>query len=220
VVSLGQRNQMHEIIKPFGPRLFYTKVPDIIINQLNDGFDSMIERQDHSDKLVGHVAEEITLDIEQFPMFGAYMSNQLNTFYSEHNKEYDKINGSETPDKEYVMCVSSSWFVRSFEGDYNPSHFHNGCDYSCILYTKLPPTISDKNTRNTNKKATEGYIDFLYGSDQFMCWGSYRKQPKVGDLYIFPSYLRHAAYPFYGEGERRSISMNMILRPRGNNNDE
>ena len=150
---------MHEIIKPFGPRLFYTKVPDIIINQLNDGFDSMIERQDHSDRLVGHVAEEITLDIEQFPMFGAYMSNQLNTFYSEHNKEYDKINGSETPDEEYIMCVSSSWFVRSFEGDYNPSHFHNGCDYSCILYTKLPPTISDKNTRNTNKKATEGYID-------------------------------------------------------------
>ena len=52
-----------------------------------------------------------------------------------------------------------------------------------------------------------------------MCHSSLTRQPKVGDLYIFPSHLRHTAYPFYGEGERRSISMNMILRPRGDNNE-
>ena len=85
---LGLPNQMHEIIRPFGPRIYYTKVPEIIINQLNDGFDSMSEKEDHSHRLVGHVAEETTLNIEMFPMFGAYMSKQLNTFFSEYNKGF------------------------------------------------------------------------------------------------------------------------------------
>ena len=217
---LGLPNQMHDIIRPFGPRIYYTKVPEIIINQLNDGFDSMSEKEDHSHRLVGHVAEETTLNIEMFPMFGAYMSKQLNTFFSEYNNEWHTTRGLEPkPYAEQVMCVTTSWFVRSFDCDYNPSHIHDGCDYSCILYTKIPPTISDKNTRNPEKTTTEGYIDFLYGGDGFMCHSSLTRQPKVGDLYIFPSHLRHTAYPFYGEGERRSISMNMILRPKGDNNE-
>ena len=40
---------------------------------------------------------------------------------------------------------------------------------------------------------------------------NYSVCPKVGDMYIFPSFLTHAVYPFYGEGERRSFSANMSL---------
>ena len=32
--------------------------------------------------------------------------------------------------------------------------------------------------------------------------------PKVGDFYLFPNYMMHSVYPFYGKDERRSLSFN------------
>ena len=34
------------------------------------------------------------------------------------------------------------------------------------------------------------------------------KAPKVGDFYIFPYDVEHCVYPFKGEGNRRSMSIN------------
>ena len=36
-------------------------------------------------------------------------------------------------------------------------------------------------------------------------------KPKVGDFYLFPNYLMHTVYPFYGKDERRSISFNATI---------
>ena len=35
--------------------------------------------------------------------------------------------------------------------------------------------------------------------------------PQVGKIFIFPNYLMHSVNPFYGEGERRSISFNAMV---------
>ena len=111
------------------------------------------------------------------------------------------------------IAIHHSWFVRSFENDYNPTHIHTNGSFSCVLYLKIPPGISDKNSRNTHEKyATEGYIDFVFGSSTTVCPGNMCVQQKVGDLYIFPAFLYHTVYPFYGEGERRSFSANMSLQ--------
>ena len=88
---------------------------------------------------------------------------------------------------------------------------HTSGSYSCVLYLKVPDTISDTNSKNVNKTVTEGYLDFIYGTSLVCCAGNLCLKPEIGDLYIFPSYLFHAAYPFYGEGERRSFSANMSL---------
>ena len=32
--------------------------------------------------------------------------------------------------------------------------------------------------------------------------------PKVGEFWLFPNYLMHTVYPFYGNEERRSVSFN------------
>ena len=34
-------------------------------------------------------------------------------------------------------------------------------------------------------------------------------KPKVGSLLIFPNWLKHAVMPFYGEGERRTLVLQM-----------
>ena len=67
------------------------------------------------------------------------------------------------------IIIHSSWFVRSFEADYNPTHIHTNGTFSCVAYLKVPEGISEKNTRNTKEKyATEGYIDFIYGSSSIV----------------------------------------------------
>ena len=56
-----------------------------------------------------------------------------------------------------------------------------------------------------------GHINFSYGTDGSHSCSSFLIKPKVGDFYVFPSYLFHSVYPFYTKGERRSFSMNMIF---------
>jgi hypothetical protein len=36
-------------------------------------------------------------------------------------------------------------------------------------------------------------------------------EPKIGDFYLFPNYMMHTVYPFYGNEERRSISFNATI---------
>ena len=54
-------------------------------------------------------------------------------------------------------------------------------------------------------------INFTYGVKQFMNNGNISYKPKVGDFYIFPNYLYHSVNPFFGPGERRSISFNALI---------
>ena len=36
-------------------------------------------------------------------------------------------------------------------------------------------------------------------------------KPEVGMMLVFPSWLKHSVYPFYCEGERRSMSFNAFF---------
>jgi len=205
-----------DIIRPFGPRMIKAQVPLHMVKALNDNCDSLLKSEkkrkeyDASDELVGHVSEELSCDAklpelqEFFTRLAKLTESGEHAFVREKNVEpnYKKSN----------LHLFSSWYVRSFAGDYNPVHLHLTGEYSCVLYLKVPDSISNKNTRNVKKDfVTEGYIDFIYGLTTKLCLGNITFMPVVGDLYIFPSYLYHTVYPFFGEGERRSFSANFSL---------
>lgn len=212
-----------EILKPFGPRIGKAKVPDYIIKALNDDCDQIVKSnkkrksQDASDSLVGHVTEELKLSKPsdynpKSPVyhFFKYLGELSACLVNEYMKELEK-----EPFDSYDLEVYSSWYVRSFEKDYNPVHLHASGDYSCVLYLKVPPTISTKNFRNTKEiYTTEGYIDFIFGVTSQLCSGHKQFMPVVGDIYVFPSYLFHTVYPFFGKGERRSLSANFSVLPK------
>ena len=67
-----------------------------------------------------------------------------------------------------------------------------------------------KNLNKSKKQVkTNGTIDFINGSKNFLCESIYNHTPKVGDIIFFPNYLMHTVYPFNGsKEERRSISFN------------
>jgi hypothetical protein len=201
-----------QVLKPFGPRILKALVPKAILDTLNDQCDEIVAGSDHdkldiSNDLVGHVQEEWSCDIEQVPDFGNMLFLLTKGLYENFITE----SGQQQTDTPTSLVVHKSWFVRAFENDYNPTHMHTSGSYSCVLYLKVPDTISDTNSKNVNKTVTEGYIDFVYGASLVCCAGNLCIKPEVGDLYIFPAYLFHTAYPFYGPDERRSFSINMSL---------
>ena len=201
-----------QVLKPFGPRILKALVPKAILDTLNDQCDEIVAGSDHdkldiSNDLIGHVQEEWSCDIEQVPDFGNMLFLLTKGLYENFITE----SGQQQTDTPTSLVIHKSWFVRAFENDYNPTHMHTSGSYSCVLYLKVPDTISDTNSKNVNKTATEGYIDFVYGTSLVCCAGNLCIKPEVGDLYIFPAYLFHTAYPFYGPDERRSFSINMSL---------
>jgi hypothetical protein len=201
-----------QVLTPFGPRILKATVPQNMLNMLNAYCEEILETEnreelDISKDLVGHVQEEWSFDLEKVPDLGNMLFILTKGLY-EHFINERKEKQIEVPES---LVVHKSWFVRAFENDYNPTHMHTSGSYSCVLYLKVPDTISDTNSKNVNKTVTEGYLDFIYGTSLVCCAGNLCLKPEVGDLYIFPSYLFHAAYPFYGEGERRSFSANMSL---------
>lgn len=201
-----------QVLTPFGPRILKATVPQNILDTLNSYCEEILETEnreelDISKNLVGHVHEEWSCNLETVPDFGNMLFILTKGLY-EHFTNERKEEQTEVPES---LVVHKSWFVRAFENDYNPTHMHTSGSYSCVLYLKVPDTISDTNSKNVNKTVTEGYLDFIYGTSLVCCAGNLCLKPEIGDLYIFPSYLFHAAYPFYGEGERRSFSANMSL---------
>ena len=53
-----------------------------------------------------------------------------------------------------------------------------------------------------------GQIELAHGVNVFNCQALELIKPEVGKFILFPNYMLHTVYPFYGPGERRSFSFN------------
>jgi hypothetical protein len=102
--------------------------------------------------------------------------------------------------------IISSWVVRQFENEYNPVHYHSG-HISGVGYLKLPDDYG-KTFQSNKKKNLNGQLSLIHGSKMFNSESVFDILPKVGDFYLFPNYMMHSVYPFYGKDERRSLSFN------------
>ncbi len=61
-----------------------------------------------------------------------------------------------------------------------------------------------------NKKGINynGQIHLAHGANIFNCSALEVIKPEVGKFILFPNYMLHSVYPFYGPGERRTFSFN------------
>ena len=191
-----------KVLNPFGPKIAITKIPIKIINQINKEVDlivsnrSRLKKSDYSKKLVGQVKQEIKLS-------NSFVKKYLIKFIELNVKKYIKKSTNRNLKK---INLKSFWVVRQYKNEYNPIHYHDG-HLSAVGYLKIP-----KNLNKSKKQIkTNGTIDFINGSKNFLCESIYNHVPKVGDIIFFPNYLMHTAYPFHVEGERRSFSLNIQL---------
>ena len=61
------------------------------------------------------------------------------------------------------------------------------------------------------KKNLNGKLTLLHGSKMFNSESVFEVTPQIGDFYLFPNYMMHSVYPFYGKNERRSVSFNATI---------
>jgi len=191
-----------QVLSPFGPKLGKFKLSKTIVNKINKEVERIVANKNlskkfnYSKKLVGQVKEEFQLPQK-------FINNHLlKTIHKEVKVFIKKALGKDVR----KVKIKNLWVVRQFKNEYNPVHYHDG-HLSAVGYLKIPKNIN----QSKKKIKTNGTIDFINGSKNFLSDSIYNHVPKVGDLIFFPNYLMHTAYPFYTEGERRSFSMNIEL---------
>jgi uncharacterized protein (TIGR02466 family) len=189
-------------IKPFGPVIGKTKISNNFIKKINNEFDLKIKNKnsDYSSKLASQIRNEIKLNSN-------FIKKNLAKEIIIDAKKFLK---NEKIKNIKEIRILNLWVVRQFKGEYNPVHYHEG-DLSGVGYLKLPKNMTTNKEVKNKKIRTNGTIDFINGQKNFLSKSIYNVIPKIGEMYIFPNYLMHTAYPFNIEGERRSFSFNLKI---------
>ena len=195
-----------DILKPFGPSIVKIEIPEQIIFSLNKYVDKILADEtkavelDYGKNLAGNVKQEFKVEEDLLRSTG--LANLLANAV---------LKWIETTDKKKISTfnVLSSWIVRQFENEYNPIHYHSG-HISGVGYLKLPNDYGQPFQTSKTKNAN-GNLSLIHGNKMFNSNSVFEIKPKIGDFYIFPNYLMHAVYPFYGKEERRSISFNALI---------
>ena len=200
-----------KFIKTFGPSIVKAKIPEQLLNDLNEYVDKIIEdkekakKLDLGPKLAGDVTQEIQLEGEFAKKIGWLQ------FLANVTSEWIKF---ETGKKITEFNVTNSWVVRQFKNEYNPIHWHSG-HISGAGFLKVPKTLGSHLQDKGDKKYSGGNLNLIHGSNMFLSRSMYEIKPEVGDFYFFPHYVMHTVYPFKGtEEERRSISFNATIDER------
>ena len=194
-----------DIIKQFGPSILKVKIPEEILNQINNYVDSVItnselsSRLNYGNQLVGDVTQEIKLEsnIMQTSGWGNFLGLCVGKWIA-----------SELGEKITKFNILESWVVRQFKNEYNPIHWHSG-HISGAGFLKVPKILGKHVQEKENKTYKGGNLQLVHGSRMFLNNSTYTIEPKVGDFYFFPNYMMHVVYPFKNsDEERRSISFN------------
>ena len=198
-----------------------------MVDGINDYLDRLLESDDrhsHAGTLVGQIdhGQQLTMD---------YKAPELEEFCSlisgmgiEYVKHFAEQTGNMFSGTRKVE-VDELWSVHSFEGDYNPIHDHGTktlMGISTTTWTKVPQQVLDQPTSGTPEYSlynasghSDGCLAFSYGrnslidTDRLFPPQSCVIKPEIGVQYLFPSGLQHMVYPFFGEGERRTVAANL-----------
>ena len=225
---MKKKTQKHrpKFLEVFSPTIMESKVSQRFIDIVNASGDDVLSsdkksaKWDWSHKLVGKVSKEIQIPIDDaddrdllFTTMRQACVDYLNFIISK-NRAYGwyKIAGRESKPTLDNIHLTHSWIVSQYAGEYNPYHHHTG-DFSAVVYLKIPPNMQKELDKEfTDHYPTNGLIEFMYGENSDMRSDTIKFKPEVGTILVFPSYLKHFVYPFYSEGERRSMSFNAHMK--------
>ena len=199
--------------------------PKPFVDELNTFIDEVIipSDKDYSHSLVGQVRQDEKSKQLMFPMdeheFAVEFKKILDSCATNYIQQaYKKQSHAETYD---------AWTVHSYAGDYNPRHSHGvatPAGLSSLMWLKVPDCIKNLKSSvdaNTGLNHASGLIDgwtqFTWelnsSQDLFRmkCQSQEAVQPAEGRLLIWPNWLDHEVFPFFGEGERRTFVANFNI---------
>jgi len=201
-------NASYKTLSVFGPQIGLVKLNDYVVKEMLEITDQILidkERTSSGYQLAGQIKEESKIDLKLLEEGGLdkFFDQVLASHVKYVLKDWGHVN------QEISTLITEMWMVSQYENEYNPVHWHEGCTLSCTLYLKIPE-YEQRNIPNKNNR--DGQICLINGnpSSPFVSLENplVTFDPKVGDMYVFPSRMLHCVYPFQGTGERRSVAFN------------
>ena len=194
------------------------ELPMRVIDELNEHIDNVIipKHDDFSEGLIGQLKNDKRSAQLNFP-YDDDIGKQLKILF---DKIGDTFLGRGYQRQSKTDCYQC-WTNHAYAGDYNPYHDHGvqtTAGLSGFLWLKVPECIEKLDEENVSLNNASGGADgFLH-----LVWGTNNRKdilrlhpnteaavkPKVGTMLVFPNWLKHSVFPFFGEGERRSMAMN------------
>ena len=204
-------------------KLMAVQFPDAFIDDINNHIDEVIipSNVSHEGQLVGQINQDKKSAQWTFPLnddVGKDFKLVIDRCASSLLKDKSGYN------RDSIAEAFEAWTVHSYAGDYNPLPAH-GCQtpsgMSMILYLKVPKCIEEKPSFPQLHNATgdiDGHTGLITSTNTIH--DVYRLKldaqeyikPKKGFMIIFPNWLQHCVMPFFGEGERRTMSANFNIR--------
>jgi len=208
-------------------KMMTVQFPDKFVDDINKHVDENIipKDEDYSYNLIGQINRNEKSKQLIFPLddkFGNVFRTNINGIASNLIQNRDGYN------KPMDVECFEAWTVHSYEGDYNPMHSHGvrtQAGLSMIFYLKVPECIKEQPVSKNNSLYNasgniNGYTGLISSTNtnedlnRLKLNGQHYVKPVKGLLMLFPSWLQHCVMPFFGEGERRTMSANFNLNKR------
>jgi|TARA_B100001094_G_scaffold313563_1_gene351486 hypothetical protein len=211
---------MSQFIRPFGPTIYRGRLSDEEITYIQKVADESLEANKRVGKLLvgmmkDHMAAHVN-DVDKFmSMLTPHIVKYAKYEYERRNELRFKGDGIQSRDEidwdSFTFNLGKGpWVNFQRAGEYQPCHEHTG-KISSVVYINMPPEIAkEEYTKDTNINCP-GQIEFLYGSGDIGSTGTQKFIPVTGDILLFPSELKHIAYPFHTKDVTRiSMSFNVF----------
>jgi len=193
-------NQVKYGILHWGPCIVKTKVdPNTLDLLLSEGKSS---REDASPELAGVLKNQFHYrDKAKFQKFMEGIFSLYNAAMQQWKQSNEK-----TPS---TFFLEKLWINFQGPNEFNPPHSHGGA-LSFVIFLDVPMRLRVENQDYKGLSAGPGGITFIYGETEDRCITNHSIFPEVGDMYIFPAWVKHWVYPFKSNCVRISVSGNVI----------
>jgi len=183
----------------WGPLLFYTKIHSTDLKKCA--------------KLCSKKASSVSETLAGVIKHEHYISPQsyvkiIDPYFSLFRHAYERWYGKTLIQK---INIESAWVNFMVAGEFNPPHMHTNCDFSSVLFVKIPEALKEEHKKFKGNGGGPGSVAFTYGEDRAYTPNSQYFFPQEGDLFIFPATLTHFVAPFLSKGERISMSANFTV---------
>ena len=201
-----------QVFQPFGPLVYRSKIDSKYIDIFNEHIEGK-KGEDATGRLAGLIDEQLQFT-ELPPTIGNHIIRHAMEFaynggmIGDDNTTYPKLG------------IDAIWANVQRSGEVNPPHAHTGM-FSFVIFTKneltFEKTIDNKFEKNVEYNTgyvqhASGHLVLSYGEEHFFSWDKYFIWPEVGDIIMFPSWLRHFVYPHYEENKTRvSVAGNISV---------
>jgi|TARA_B100000809_G_scaffold217774_1_gene224106 uncharacterized protein (TIGR02466 family) len=214
-----------DFIYPFQPpALLHDEIDKILLDKTNKMCDELLpdkEALEATSQLLDTIYHGFATNVTK--PFLELKEQIFNVAYN-YIKAFEKSSTSIILNDDHRLAISKMWFLELSDKDYLQAHHHGANNIlSGVLYLK---TTNDENhdtefPKNWKRKGktpyANGCIEFIYNPmilhDKLISSSTYLIRPEEGHLYIWPAWLFHTVYPYYGPGERRSLSFNVAIVP-------